>query len=44
MIRLIAIFAVGLILGVAGERYLAKDACLDLGGTMQGGICRGVNV
>ncbi|MDO5530176.1 MAG: hypothetical protein Q4F71_12305 [Paracoccus sp. (in: a-proteobacteria)] len=34
----------GLAIGVAAERYLAADACLDLGGTMHAGVCRGVDV
>ncbi|MDO5612015.1 MAG: hypothetical protein Q4G14_02085 [Paracoccus sp. (in: a-proteobacteria)] len=36
------IFAAGCAAGIGVERWLAADACLDAGGAVRGGLCRGL--
>ncbi|MEM9579176.1 MAG: hypothetical protein AAF891_00705 [Pseudomonadota bacterium] len=43
LIRLPILFGVAFLIGVFFERNAALDKCLDAGGTMQKGICRGVS-
>ena len=43
LIRLPIMFGVAFVLGVFSERNAALDKCLDAGGAIKGGICRGVS-
>ena len=43
LIRLPILFAIAFIFGVFSERNAALDKCLDAGGTMTSGVCRGVS-
>ncbi|MDO5704339.1 MAG: hypothetical protein Q4G49_04605 [Paracoccus sp. (in: a-proteobacteria)] len=42
LILLAILFAAGFAAGIGAERWLAADACLDAGGSVQDGICRGL--
>lgn len=43
LIRMPVLFGVAFVVGVFFERNAALDKCLDAGGTMKSGICRGVS-
>ncbi len=43
LIRLPIMFGIAFVLGVFSERNAALDKCVDAGGTMKSGICRGVS-
>ncbi len=43
LIRLPILFGVAFILGVFSERNAALDKCLEAGGTIKSGVCRGVS-
>ncbi|MEN8891855.1 hypothetical protein [Planktotalea arctica] len=43
LIRLPIMFGVAFVLGVMSERNAALDKCLDAGGVMTSGVCRGVS-
>ena len=43
LVRLPILFGVAFLVGVFFERNAALDKCLDAGGSMQSGVCRGVS-
>ncbi|OJI93897.1 hypothetical protein LY10_00194 [Planktotalea frisia] len=43
LIRLPIMFGAAFVLGVFSERNAALDKCLDAGGAMKSGVCRGVS-
>ena len=43
LIRLPIMLGIAFVLGVFYERNAALDKCLDAGGAMKSGICRGVS-
>lgn len=43
LIRLPIMFGAAYVLGVFSERNAALEKCLDAGGTLKSGICRGVS-
>ena len=42
LIRLPIMFGAAFVFGVLSERNAALDKCVDAGGSMKSGICRGV--